>query len=957
MPDRPPPGVPRATYRLQFNAGFGFAAAREIVPYLARLGISHLYASPLTTARPGSTHGYDVIDFNHLNPELGSEAEFEALVETLHEHGMGLLLDFVPNHMGVGSDNPWWLDVLEWGPVSPYATFFDVDWEASARGFLGKITLPVLGDQYGKVLESGQLRLQLAAAEGTFHVAYFEERFPIAVRRYPQLLQAAASLLDREGGRLFELAERFAALGAEEAAPEQWLLRRQEAFALKAALAEAAAHPDLRDALEAAVAALNGTPGLPETFEPLHALLEDQAYRLAYWRVASSEINYRRFFDINQLAGLRMERGEVFEATHRLLLRLVAEGKLQGIRLDHIDGMYDPRGYCQRLLSRVADVLAEGAGGERPEIDARNGRPIYLVVEKILARHESLREDLPVAGTTGYEFINLVNGLFVDAAAERSLTATWHRFIDQEPNFEQVLLAAKQQILRYSLNSELHVLGHEFHRLAQQSWTTRDFTLTGLREALADIITRFPVYRTYITDDSVRSEDRRDLDWAVSRARKETALVDHTVFDFLHAALSTDLIGTRGYERADVIATAMHFQQLTGPVMAKAMEDTAFYRYVRLLSLNEVGGEPQQFAVSPAAFHMLVQQTLRYHALTLLASATHDHKRGEDVRARLNALSEMPLEWRRRVRRFALLNQSKRQEIGGRAVPVRNDEYLLYQTLIGVWPMAGELEGDALAEFVERIVAYMVKALREAKQETSWAAPNPAYEEGVEHFVRRILDPVSARAFLADLVPFQAQIARIGALNGLAQTLLKLTVPGVPDTYQGTELWDLTLVDPDNRRPVDFAQRLDWLEHAAAPADLLASWRDGRIKQHVIARALGLRRRAPELFLQGDYQPLAATGTHAERVLAFARRAPEVSAIVVVPRLAAALLPEGDGLLPAAAAWADTALELPEAWAGARVVDELTGRERTLPAATSMPLAELLDELPLALLASGAGPS
>ena len=487
--------------------------------------------------------------------------------------------------------------------------FFDIDWEASARGVRGKVTLPVLGDQYGKVLEAGELRLQLDGAEGTFHVAYYDERFPIAVRRYPQLLQATASLLDREGAALFELAERFAALGAEEATPEQWL--RAPPGGVRAqggARRGCGATRGVRDALEAAVAALNGTPGLPESFQPLHALLEDQAYRLAYWRVASSEINYRRFFDINQLAGLRMERGEVFEATHRLLLRLIAEGKVQGIRLDHIDGMYDPRGYCQRLLARVADVLAEGAGGERPEIDPRHGRPIYLVVEKILARHESLREDLPVAGTTGYEFIDLVSGLFVDPAAERAMTATYHRFIDREPEFDQVVLAAKQQILRYSLNSELHVLGHEFHRLAQQSWTTRDFTLTGLREALADVITRFPVYRTYITDDSVRPEDRRDLDWAVSRARKETALVDHTVFDFLHAALSTDLVGTRGYERADVDRDRDALPAAHRPGDGEG--DGGH----RLLPLHPPGlaqrgrRRARAFGVSPAAFHILVQQ-------------------------------------------------------------------------------------------------------------------------------------------------------------------------------------------------------------------------------------------------------------------------------------------------------------------------------------------------------------
>lgn len=943
------PNVPRATYRLQLHAGFGFAEASAIVPYLARLGISHLYASPITMARPGSTHGYDVIDFNRLDPELGDDAAFDALIAALHAHEMGLLLDFVPNHMGVGSDNPWWLDVLEWGQDSPYATFFDIDWEANVRGGVrGKVTLPVLGDQYGKVLEAGELRLQIDHASGTFHVAYHDERFPIAVRRYPQLLHAAANLLDREGAALFALANRFAVLCENEASAEQWAVRRQGAFALKEALAEIATDALLRDALDAGVAALNGTAGLPETFQPLHELLEDQAYRLAYWRVASTEINYRRFFDINQLAGLHMEHGEVFEATHRLLLRLIAEGKVKGVRLDHIDGMYDPRGYCRRLLARVADVLAQ-PGNEQSLADPRRGQPIYLLVEKILARHESLRDDLPVAGTTGYEFLNLVNGLFVDPAAERAMTRTYHRFIDREPDYDEMLLEAKQQTLRYSLNSELHVLGHELHRLAQQSWTTRDFTLTGLREALSDIIVRFPVYRTYITGDSVAPEDRRDLDWATGRARKETALIDHSVLDFVYAALSTDLVGIRGYRRSDVIAAAMHFQQLTSPVMAKSLEDTTFYRYNRLVSLNEVGGEPNHFGVSPTAFHHLLLQQQRHHPASMLASATHDHKRGEDVRARLDALSELPQEWRRQVGRWARLNRSKRRELEGQRVPGRNDEYLLYQTLVGAWPQDLTAE-DALglAAFGERIASYMIKACREAKLRTSWTAPDADYEAGLERFVQRILDPREGRAFMADLLAFQARIGLIGAVNGLAQTLIKLTAPGVPDIYQGCELWDLSLVDPDNRRPVDFALRGRMLGQAGDPAALLAGWRDGRIKQHVIHRTLALRRAQPTLF-EDSYTPLDATGLHADRIIAFARTSETATLITIVPRLIEPLLNGSELPLPPAAAWGDTRIALPAELPGASLHNPLTGAEIE-PPAEGLAAAEVLADLPVALL-------
>ncbi len=471
-----------------------------------------------------------------------------------------------------------------------------------------------------------------------------------------------------------------------------------------------------------------------------------------------------------------------------------------------------------------------------------------------------LREDLPVAGTTGYEFMNLVNGLFVDPAAARSLTATYHRFIDQELEFDQVVLAAKQQILRYYLNSELHVLGHEFYRLAQQSWLTRDFTLTGLREALADIITRFPVYRTYITEDGAKPEDRRDLDWAVSRARRETALVDHTVFDFLHAALSTDLVGTRGYERAEVIATAMHFQQLTGPVMAKSLEDTAFYRYHRLVSLNEVGGEPEHVGVSPSAFHHLLQQQQRRHPVSMLASATHDHKRGEDVRARIDALSELPLEWRRQVGRWARLNRLKRRELER---PARCPAATTSICSTRRWSAPGRssstaADHPALAAFTERIAGYMLKATREAKLRSSWAAPDQEYEAGLERFVRRILDPQEGRAFLADLLAFQPRIAVIGALNGLAQILLKLTAPGVPDTYQGCELWDLSLVDPDNRRPVDFELRRQSL-HAARGSRRAARQLAGRPHQAARHRAHA-RAAAPPARSVRDRELRAARG-------------------------------------------------------------------------------------------------
>jgi (1->4)-alpha-D-glucan 1-alpha-D-glucosylmutase len=948
----PPAILPRATYRLQLHKDFGFAQARAVVPYLAALGISHLYASPITTARPGSTHGYDVIDFNRINPELGGEAEFEALVEALHAHEMGLVVDFVPNHMGIGSDNPWWLDVLEWGQASAFARFFDIDWEASARGPQGKVLLPVLGDHYGRVLEAGQMVLELDVEAGSLHVSYFDNRFPIGIRHYPRLLQLAMERLGGPTADLSGLVEGFASLAAGGTSEARRASRTPETRAHKEELAALlAADPATRAALEATVASINGTTGDPESFRDLHLLLDDQAYRLAFWRVATSDINYRRFFDINDLAGLRMELPEVFEDTHRMLLRLIAEGRVQGVRLDHIDGLYDPAGYCRRLLDRAAAAIsAAGGDGTEPRVDV----PIYLLVEKILARHEHLREDLPVAGTTGYEFMTLAGGLFVNPSAERSLTNTYHRFAGREMDYEEVVADAKAHILRYSLDSELHVLADELYRVAQQSWSTRDYTLSGLRQALSEVIVRFPVYRTYITAEGAQPEDRRYLDWAIGHARKRSGLVDRSIFDFLHAALSTDLAQNRDYRKGDVIATAMHFQQLTGPVMAKSVEDTAFYRYHRLICLNEVGGEPNQFGTSPAAFHHLMQQRQRRHPHTMLAMATHDHKRGPDVRARIAALSEMPTEWRRRVRRWATLNRFKRQEVDGQRVPGRNDEYLLYQTLVGAWPLEITTPEDpGFAQLAERIVGYMIKASREAKLRTSWTAPDADYEAGLERFVRRVLDPQDSRAFLSDLLPFQAEVALIGAVNGLAQVLLELTAPGVPDTYQGAELWDLSLVDPDNRRPVDYDLRARSLQQQAPVRSLLQNWRDGRIKQHVVAKTLALRRAEPELFARGAYLPLSATGEHAERVLAFARQHDAKALIVVIPRLVTPLLEGCEIPLPPEAAWKDTELQIPAELLGKGAADQLSGSHRVLPASGALPVGELLGELPVAALLVG----
>jgi (1->4)-alpha-D-glucan 1-alpha-D-glucosylmutase len=872
----------RATYRLQLSRRYGFGEAKDLVPYLAALGISHVYASPITEARPGSAHGYDIVDHNRLNPELGGEEAFRALVGALRRHGMGLIVDFVPNHMGIGEDNAWWFDVLEWGVQSPYAEFFDINWDATRPDLKGRVLLPVLGAQYGEILENGEITLRFDAAEGSFGAWYFEHRFPISPPCYAAILEAGGVLASGP-------AANFAALECSAAGAA-----REAAMALKRSLAEAARAPAMAAAIAAALARFHGRPGEPRSFDRLHRLLEAQHYRIADWRVAAQEINYRRFFNINDLAGLRMELPELFERTHRMLFGLVRRGDVQGVRIDHIDGLFDPRAYCERLQQRFET-------------------PVYVVVEKILARYEML-PDWPVAGTTGYDFVNHVLGLFVDPGGENAMTALYRRFAGRAETFDDVLHAAKLRIMRVNLASEMNVLAGEFHRLAMRERRTRDFTRNGMLAALEEVIAAFPVYRTYVSPQGASADDRRYVGWAVAQAKKRWPGADTSILDFLHAILTAETTAPPDSRPGGALHAAMHFQQVTGPVMAKAAEDTAFYRYARLLALNEVGGDPRRFGVSVAAFHHLMQERARLWPHAMLTTATHDTKRGEDARIRLALLSETPREWGRRLRQWFRLNRSRRFEIDNEIVPSRKVEYLFYQSLLGAWPPALE-PGDAagVRSLGERLEEYMIKAVREAKEQTSWSNPNAAYETALRRFVRGVLDTGRTNPFLGEFHAFVAELARPGAIASLSQLVLKLTVPGVPDIYQGGELWDFSLVDPDNRRPVDWDLRRTLLERtAAAPVDALAGdWRDGREKLFVTQRLLALRRAKPALFAEGSYQPLDIEGEKAACLCAYARGLGDCTIVVAVPRLLLRLFRGGDVpdwgeteiVLPAAPAW------------------------------------------------------
>ncbi len=925
----PVPAIPRATYRLQFSDQFGFDDAARFAPYLRRLGISHIYASPWMRARAGSSHGYDVVDHATVNPELGGPEGLENLARVIGRDGIGHILDFVPNHMGIGgSSNAWWQDVLEFGRGAAAASFFDIEWNSSAPHLHNKVLLPILGKHYGDALESGELKLHFDPGTGEIAVWYFRDRLPINPDDYGDLIaRAVRRCADPIPQNILRgIAEDYAGLKGARMRPA---IRLAAARSLEQRLTQLVANHDAaRLALDAAIAEVGGRP------ETLHRLLERQHYHPAHWAAAADEINYRRFFNVNELAAVRMESPRLFKSAHALIGRMLSEGKLHGLRIDHVDGLYDPLGYCRDLLA-LADRL-----------QPKNAPPLYLVVEKILARHERLRGDWPVAGTTGYEFISQVSNLLVVADNEAAMTRAYHRFVGSAVDFEALLADSKALVMDTMFRSELRVLARRLHRVAQRHWRSRDYTVDGLRQALRAIVMHFPVYRTYVGEE-ITADDRRDIDWAVARARKSWCLAGQDVLDFVRDVITGDLARGDGNYPADaVIRFAKRFPQLTAPVMAKSLEDTAFYRYQRLVSLNEVGGDPRLFGASVAAFHHINRERARTLPHAMLATATHDTKRGEDTRARIHVLSEIPQDWSQAARSWAELNARHKTEVDGHPAPDANDEYLIYQTLVGAWPAELDRmrEPQALAAFRDRIHAYMTKALREAKQQTSWDNPNEAYEAATLAFIDRLLDPKFGRAFLNRFQPLQRRVARLGMLNSLVQLGLKLTVPGVPDIYQGTELWDFSLVDPDNRRPVDFTARIAVMEGlgAARASALRENWRDGRIKMFVMLRLLALRNQYPDVFTDGAYEPLEVSGPHAEPVCAFMRHTADTRVVVAVARHLGALTPV-EATLPPPSAWGETRIALPPDWSGR---DVLTGALHGGDVAA----AALFAQLPLAVI-------
>jgi (1->4)-alpha-D-glucan 1-alpha-D-glucosylmutase len=910
--------TPRATARLQFFAGFTLDDAIPIVPYLAALGISHLYASPLLKARPGSTHCYDIVDHREINPELGGLPALRRLVAALRRHGMALLLDIVPNHMGVGgADNAWWLDLLEWGHASRYAETFDVDWNPPDPLLHNRVLVPFLGAAYGEVLDSGELVLKLDAETGGLHVEYHEHHFPLSP-------QTAALVLHSEA-EANEISHAFAAA----AKPQNRQAALQKLGEAKSALAGFAATPAGNAAVTRALARFDAAE--TDGKRRLHELLTRQHYRLAWWRAAADEINWRRFFDINTLAGMRLELPRVFDATHEFLLDLYAEGLIDGVRIDHIDGLADPRGYARKLRRAM-----QHAGAKRPA-EAPPGEP-YIVVEKILNGRERLEPDWQTDGTTGYDFMDQASAVLHDPAGEAPLTELWTRLTGRAAEFLAEEDPARRQILRDNLASELNATAAALHRIARRDLATRDFTLTGIRRALTEILVHFPVYRIYAGQAGASETDAQVMDRALAGARRTFRAADAHLLGILRRWLADEAPRALppGPRRAERLRAMVRFQQLSAPVAAKSVEDTAFYRYGRLLSRNEVGSYPGQFALSPAGFHAACLDRARRFPHALLATATHDHKRGEDTRARLAVLSEIPGEWETAITRWTRLNGIIRQEAG----PAMADELMLYQMLVAAWPLGLSTEDAAgINAFAERVAAWQEKSLREAKLASEWAAPNEEYESACRNFLFATLDP--ARPVLAEIAAFAERLGPPGAVNGLAQTLLRLTAPGVPDLYQGAEFWDQSLVDPDNRRPVDFTARQRQLAANGAPAELLANWQSGAVKQAVIARTLALRAEWPALFAEGEYLKLEAEGEMADHILAFARRHGERITVSAVSRLSAQTA--GPQPLIPPASWGDTRLILPAAgWTDALGSGNIDAQH--------IPAGQLFADLPIALL-------
>lgn len=925
--------IPTSTYRIQFHAGFNFAAAQKIISYLADLGISDIYASPIFKARAGSTHGYDVVDPNQINPELGTPEEFDTLIREIQNRDIGWVQDIVPNHMAYDSQNKLLMDILENGPDSDYFEFFDIEWDQAYEDIKGRVLAPMLGDFYGNCLENGEIKLNYD--ESGLSVNYYSLQLPIRIESYAQFMTHNLGHLARSLGRhhpdfvkLLGILYLIKNTPSEPKGKERY---DQIAFVKNLLWELYNQNPEVKEFIDSNVEYFNGEAGKPESFNPLDNLLKDQFYRLSFWKVGAEEINYRRFFTVNELISVRIQEVRVFHKTHALISQLVEEGKITGLRIDHIDGLYDPTEYLKRLRDKTGNT--------------------YIAVEKILEPGEVL-PNWPIQGTSGYDFLNDVNGIFCQQANEQKFTDFYTQFTGIKATYEDLSVEKKQLIVEKNLAGDVDNLAQILKRIAGHSRLGIDFTMNGLKRTLAEVLTLFPVYRTYVNGDGFREEDRSYIKEVIEEARKRIPLLVNEL-NFIESLLLREFeqpLSTEEYLRLHFV---MRLQQLSGPLMAKGIEDTLFYVYNRLLALNEVGGNPGKFGISLAEFHQINQQQMQAWPHKMNATATHDTKRGEDVRARLNVISEIPEQWITQVKTWSEINQVHKQQVRGKAVPVANDEYFFYQSLVGTLPFH-EHEYDS---FVERTKNYVLKAIREAKVHTAWLRPDSEYEEGFLAFVDKVLDRSESNQFMREFLPFQRQVAEYGIFNSLSQSLLKYAAPGVPDTYQGTEFWDLSMVDPDNRRPVDYEQRIACLQEVQEQSkndplqlmhNLLTQRQDGRVKLYLTHRVLQARKEHLALFRDGDYQPLEVTGQFKDHIVAFARRQGGTTAIAIAPRFLTNLIQPGDFPL-GEQVWKDTRIELPSglgsSWQDAIALQTLQTNGNIL-------IGDALKHFPVALLIS-----
>lgn len=924
--------IPTATYRLQFHAGFPFEAAQKLVSYLAELGVSDIYASPIFKARAGSTHGYDVVDPTIINPEVGTPEQFDALVESLQQHQMGWLQDIVPNHMAYDSENPYLMDILENGPDSEYSDFFDIEWNHAYESFKGRVLAPLLGNFYGECLENGEI--QLKYDESGLSIHYYSLRLPVRVESYaPFIIHNLGQLAKSLGRKHPDFIKLLGVLYLIKSIPSETKGRERydQITFVKGLLWELyTQNPEICAFFDSNIVAFNGEAGNPDSFNLLDNLLSDQFYRLSFWKVGAEEINYRRFFTVNELISVKVEELRVFNKTHALIEQWINKGKVTGLRIDHIDGLYDPTQYLERLREKVGDT--------------------YITVEKILELNEELPSQWKIQGTSGYEYLNYLNGIFCQTENEQAFHELYTRLTGSQVLFDDLVTEKKHLIIERNLAGDVDNLAQRLKRIAGQTRKGGDFTAYGLKRALTEVLAFFPVYRTYITSQEVSEPDRVFIQEAVEKARTRLPLLPNELNYIEQLLLREDEEYLTEEQKEERLHFVMKFQQMTGPLMAKGLEDTALYIYNPLLSLNEVGGNPGHFGISAEHFHAFNQHKCDRWLHSMNATATHDTKRGEDVRARLNVLSEIPQEWEEQVRAWSKLNQSKKTQVKGRSLPDRNDEYFLYQTLIGSFPFA-DFE---LPEFIERVRNYGIKAIKEAKVHTAWLRPNEAYEESYLKFVDAIFQD---QEFLQAFRPFQQRIAEYGIYNSLSQVLLKNASPGVPDLYQGCELWDLSMVDPDNRRPVDYERRISLLHEIQTSAknniqsllsDLLESKEDGRIKLFLTHRILQVCKEYSKLFQEGKYQPLEVSGRLANHVIAFARVFEGQVEITIAPRFLTSLIQPGE--LPLGeSVWQDTQIHIPEGISG-KWRNVITGQP--LEGKDVLTVGEVLKHFPVALLCS-----